>query len=199
MNSMRSGSARRAKQSTDQRILSIGLTGLLLLSACTTTWDPPVRSQSRGESSDRTAAASLNEGGATAYQTNVGEAIGDDTVNQIYERILNRYSYRIDTATELLTPPTLYRATQWEAKQPFPDEISLGVQAAQTRLIMTTRSGSTTLGSGEVELRVTVRVEHQVRIGANGEWTEVPMSPQFERYAQTMLRDMELELRSIRE
>src|SRR5688500_8569937 len=79
--------------------------------------------------------ACASAGGSALYRREVGNASGPDAM-RIIQRVAEQYSYRIENVDTLRD---IRVETDWLKRQPFKDELSLGVEDAESRLLVIAR------------------------------------------------------------
>ena len=124
----------------------------------------------------------------TNYNRNVGTAYPLDMKTKTV-RILNKFNYVVVRQEESFEQ--IYYETDWRYRQPFDDEIDLGIVDARTRLTVTA-TPRTRVGTDLYNVRV--RAETQVRFQDTEEFTVVPMSDLLIKYLNDISDDLKMEL-----
>lgn len=84
----------------------------------------------------------------------------------------------------------LYFETEWEDRAPFEDERERGIEAAQTRVIVIARPRAGANRGSATLARVHVRMETEVRTGAEPGWRWRPPSASAQAFAEEPASDL---------
>ena len=122
--------------------------------------------------------------GSALYRREVGNASGPDAM-RVIQRVAEQYSYRIENVDTLRD---IRVETDWRKRQPFADELSLGVEDAESRLMVIARPrGQTTLGPS---YNVMLHVENRLRVQGSSTWNESMNTAMFKEYADKIANAM---------
>lgn len=124
-------------------------------------------------------------GGRSEVTRSVGTSSRGE-LDQTVRTILTRNLYVIER--EQLETNMLYE-TRWQVRQPFEDERAQGATQAESRIIVRARPRSR-----EANIyTVSVTFENRIRTG-DGEWVDLPATPDFTKYAQDIAGELSREL-----
>jgi hypothetical protein len=138
------------------------------------------------------AACSTRAQGPGQFRQDVGVGSAPDVIT-IARRILALH--RFEVYQEHLPPDatTIYIETHWLERRPFVDEQSLGVEAAQSRAIVSGRPRSVTSAQGTA-WSVSLVVENRVRITGTDGWSNQTVSTDARQYADGIAQQLRREL-----
>ncbi|MFQ5605389.1 MAG: hypothetical protein ACE5HS_19145 [bacterium] len=138
-------------------------------------------------------AASRTASSVGQYTTEVGLATEFDAVDKT-RRLLDRHHYEL--FREENDASGIYFETRWKERQPFEDELFLGITAARTRLIIRARPKSR-FGTGmSVNYRIKFFAENEVLTQAAGEWTREPLSTELKNYLKMIANEFKTEFKT---
>jgi hypothetical protein len=124
------------------------------------------------------ACASGGGGTSSVFRTDIGNATAVDALT-LSHRIISQYHYELETAD---STPDIRMETRWRARRPFPDELALGINEAESRLIITGRQRSQS-EMGAV-YAINLVVENRVKVAGSSTWNEATHhTPQFREHA----------------
>lgn len=129
-------------------------------------------------------------GGPSGYQASLG-AVEPDKLLVDTRDYLRRIGYDIEVENG---PPAILVRSFWRSALPTDEERAAGATEARTRFRVTGRSRQMSEAS-EVYV-TTLRIDHQVRMGPDAAWEEMPASSDFLEWARTTARELELQLQS---
>jgi hypothetical protein len=137
------------------------------------------------------ACASGGRGESAAYRRDLGNASASDTWD-FSHRIINRYQYDVlsqDSVSEIRIE------THWKSRRPFADELSLGVTAAESRLVIVARPrGQSELGA---VYNNNLSVDNRIRLAGGTEWNEVTNTALFRQYADEIVSEFKREIQNV--
>lgn len=128
------------------------------------------------------------EADAARFEREVGTGSGTDVMVKS-AKVIRQYLFEVKEQTD---PPNIYIETHWRDRTPFPDEQALGIQGAQTRLIVRARQRGTT-PLGEV-YAVNLAIENRVRIMGTDGWSEASATREYRDWANRIADDFRREL-----
>lgn len=138
-----------------------------------------------------TAACAGGGGGSpSGYSATLG-AVEPDKLLIDTRDYLRRIGYDIEIENG---PPSILVRSFWRSALPTDGERAAGATEARTRFLVTGRSRQVSEAS-DVYV-TTLRIEHQVRMGPDAPWQEMPAASDFLEWARTTARELELELQS---
>jgi hypothetical protein len=135
--------------------------------------------------------ACASTGGSALFRRDVGSATGPDALER-GSMIVQEFHYEIDRRQE---SPELVIETHWRRRPVFDDERALGIDAAESRVIITGRQRVDTLLGSLYTL--TLVVENRTRLDGGEVWRETVNTPSFVEYADRMAKRLEEEFRTI--
>ena len=122
--------------------------------------------------------------GSALYRKDVGIASQRDAI-RISENIVGQYTYRVESID---TTRGLRIETEWLKRRPFEDESSLGIEDAESRLLIVGRPrGTSALGTA---YSVNLTVENRLRVQGTATWNESLNTPMFKAYADRIANAM---------
>ena len=122
--------------------------------------------------------------GSALYRKEVGTASGRDAL-RVIESVAQQYTYEIESVD---TTSQVRVETEWLKRRPFEDETALGIEDAETRLMVVGRPrGSSTLGTA---YSVMLTVENRLRVQGGASWNESLNTPMFKAYADRIANAM---------
>jgi hypothetical protein len=122
----------------------------------------------------------------SSYRADLGRATARVLDDELPRR-LNRYNYVLLRRED--RESSLYYETEWNRRDLMADEVELGYQSAETRIIVEARR------SGEV-FRVEFVAENRLRRAPGYDWEEIPMTPMFKEYIGRIARELQREISS---
>ena len=129
--------------------------------------------------------------GSALYRSELGIASGPDAM-RITQNVAQQYTYQIETVD---TIRDIRIETEWLKRRPFEDETAMGVEDAETRLMIVGRPrGSTALGRN---YSVMLTVENRLRVQGASAWNESLNTPMFKAYADRISNAMKEWFRNI--
>jgi hypothetical protein len=129
------------------------------------------------------AACASGGGGTPLFRRDIGTATAVDAVS-LAEQVISRHGFEIYQSNPA---PDIRILTYWRPREPFADEKALGVNAAESRILVTARErAQTELGA---LYNVDLTVENRVRVAGTVDWTETHNSEQFRAYANEIASD----------
>jgi hypothetical protein len=128
--------------------------------------------------------ACASGGGSALFRKDVGNGSGPDVL-RITRNVLEQYSYEIAQSD---TINGIRIETEWRKRQPFSDESALGIQDAESRILINARPrGQTVLGAN---YSVNVTVENRLRVQGTSSWNESLNTAMFTAYATKITDQM---------
>ncbi|MFQ5536040.1 MAG: hypothetical protein ACE5GJ_01190 [Gemmatimonadota bacterium] len=122
----------------------------------------------------------------TRFTANLGR-VSYSTLSEGVDKIFRKYAIPIYRRNEQYA--TINIESEWVVQDPQPDEREQGITRTRTRFILDGRR------SGSV-FRISLTVEHQVRTERTREWQELPLTPDFRKWVQRVVQDLEAEIRT---
>lgn len=129
-------------------------------------------------------------GGASGYTANLGAVEGDKLVLDVQD-FLRRQGFDLDLNNG---PPAILLQSHWRPGLPGEGERAAGATEVRTRIRVSGRERQITEASAVYV--ATLRIERQVRMGAEAAWQEMPAASDFLDWARTVSRELELDLQS---
>jgi hypothetical protein len=133
----------------------------------------------------------------TRYRVDLGRVTAR-VLDEELRRILGRYRYELVRSENRGT--SLYYETHWNLRDMMADEIELGYQSAETRIIVEASQGTEFWlldpARSDVLFRVEFVAENRLRRTPEYDWEEVPMTEMFREYIDRIARELEREIRS---
>lgn len=127
------------------------------------------------------ACASGGRGGSSVFRTDIGNATLNDAVT-LTQRVLAQHHYELESAD---TVPQMRFETRWRSRRPFSDELALGINEAESRVIVTGRERSQSEMGAIYALNMVV--ENRVKVAGSPTWNEATVhTPEFRAYANEM-------------
>jgi hypothetical protein len=128
--------------------------------------------------------ACASGGGSALYRKEVGIASGRDAL-RVIQSVAQQYTYEIESAD---TTREVRVETEWLKRRPFEDESALGIEDAESRLIVVGRPrGSNALGTS---YSVMLTVENRLRAQGMSTWSESLNTAMFKAYADRIANTM---------
>jgi hypothetical protein len=122
--------------------------------------------------------------GSALYRKEVGTASGRDAL-RVIQSVAEQYTYEIESVD---TTRDVRVETEWLKRRPFSDETAMGIEDAETRLLVVGRPrGSSTLGTS---YSVMLTVENRLRVQGGASWSESLNTPMFKAYADRIANAM---------
>jgi hypothetical protein len=137
------------------------------------------------------ACASGGSAGSGIYQRDIGNATRPD-FNRLTTLMLARWHYEV---LQIDSIPFIRVETHWRTRQPFDDERALGVNTAESRVIITARQRAESLAGPVLNIRLIV--ENRVRLAQTVEWNEKTNTAMFRSYADSLTAMFKNELINI--
>jgi hypothetical protein len=131
--------------------------------------------------------------GGTVYQREIGTVTKPD-FDRLSTLMLARWRYEVFQTD---TVPFIRVETHWRVRPPFADEQALGVNAAESRVILTARVRGGEAGLGVSLYSLRMAVENRVRLTGTVDWNEKTNTPMFEEYANGLTEQFKTELVNI--
>ena len=114
-----------------------------------------------------------------------------DFLNKTRLILQNKYQYIFIRAED--NEGQQYIETDWKYRNPFDDEIDSGITEARSKVFLTAYPRSVSNNQG---LWIpTIEIVNEVKMGANSEWVELPISKEAQRYYDQITDDLNLEFR----
>ena len=130
-----------------------------------------------------TLACASGRGGSAIYRRDVGTATLNDALT-IGHQIIGRYGYEVQ---EVDTTRQIRVLTHWKERRPFADELELGIDDAETRMVITGRPRSINQLGSFYALNVTI--ENRVRTPAEPNWNESRNTVMFRAWADELANE----------
>lgn len=128
------------------------------------------------------------------YTANIGTATLFDLREGFRKIIQQRYSYEVEEYRE--SSSNVYIETRWQEREPFKDEMQLGVDLVRTRVIVNARPRTRSGFEGSALYTIRLMAERQViKIDETG-WAIQPLSDESAEYFNAIAREFEIELRA---
>jgi hypothetical protein len=122
--------------------------------------------------------------GSALYRKEVGTASGRDAL-RVIESVAQQYTYQIEAVD---TTRDIRVETEWLKRRPFADESALGIEDAESRLLVVGRPrGTSTLGTN---YSVMLTVENRLRVQGTTAWNESLNTAMFKTYADRIANTM---------
>jgi hypothetical protein len=122
--------------------------------------------------------------GSALYRKEVGTASGRDAL-RVIQSVAQQYTYEIELAD---TTREVRVETEWLKRRPFEDESSMGIEDAESRLLVVGRPrGTSALGTS---YSVMLTVENRLRVQGSAAWNESLNTPMFKAYADRIANTM---------
>ena len=122
--------------------------------------------------------------GSALYRKDVGIASGRDAL-RVIQSVAQQYTYEIESAD---TTREVRVETEWLKRRPFEDESALGIEDAETRLLVVGRPrGTSALGTS---YSVMLTVENRLRVQGTAAWNESLNTAMFKAYADRIANTM---------
>jgi hypothetical protein len=129
------------------------------------------------------ASCASGRAGNPVYRRDIGTATLGDAVT-LAEQVINRYGFEVEHQQ---TEPDIRIVTHWKARAPLQDEATLGVTAAENRIIVTGRvRGMQELGA---LYNVNMVIENRVQVARGSEWNEALNTAMFRTFADGISND----------
>jgi hypothetical protein len=122
--------------------------------------------------------------GSALYRKEVGTASGRDAL-RVIQSVAQQYTYEIESVD---TTRDVRVETEWLKRRPFEDESAMGIEDAETRLMIVGRPrGSSVLGTS---YSVMLTVENRLRVQGSAAWNESLNTAMFKAYADRIANTM---------
>jgi hypothetical protein len=130
--------------------------------------------------------------GAVQDGSHIEHTIGSTSFHELTEtgtRILMANAFQIDRFER---EPRVLIETHWRDRRPFDDEIAVGIEHAQTRLVITgSRRSATPLGP---LYSVRMAVHNRVQVAGADDWRYVAATPQYRNWVEQISGTLRREL-----
>lgn len=137
------------------------------------------------------ACASGSRADTAVYRRDVGNASASDTWDFALKTI-RRHQYDIHSQDSV---PEIRIETHWKSRKPFADELSLGVTAAESRVIITARPrGQSEMGA---IYNINIAVDNRIRVAGGTDWNESTNTALFQQYADEITNDFKREIQNL--
>jgi hypothetical protein len=135
------------------------------------------------------ASGGASEASRGSFMRTVGTATQVDALEKA-RKVLGLMQYELRRQD---TIPALAIETEWRRRDPFADELDLGIRAAENRVFVSARRrGETQLGP---IYNITMQIENRVRMDAGGmQWVETTATPMFQQYSDSIFKLYQREL-----
>jgi len=133
--------------------------------------------------------AGSGEASRAGFQRTVGTASALDATEKAL-KVLSLFQFEIRRQDQV---PSIVIETEWRRRDPFADELELGILAAENRVFVTgRRRAETELGP---IFNVSLAVENRVRLNAAGSpWVETSATPMYRQFADSIFKLYQREL-----
>lgn len=121
--------------------------------------------------------------GTAIFRRDVGTATMNDAL-MIGQQIIGRYGYDVQNADTLREIRVL---THWKQRRPFADELELGIENAETRMLIVGRPRAINQMGSFYAMNVTI--ENRVRTPADTDWNESRNTPMFRAWADELANE----------
>ncbi len=135
--------------------------------------------------------AGCASGGGGGSDARVDRNLGSATLSDLMERshrVIRLHQFEVEREEE---EGMYYLETRWRDRTLFDDERALGIQAAQTRVVIRGNPRSPT-AQGQF-YSVNILVENRVSLGS-GEWRQEVLTDEFRGWANRIVEDLRREL-----
>ncbi len=136
--------------------------------------------------------ASSSTGGSASYRESLGTTSRAQLMKTTEDILIRKFQYQYERQVD--TIEDVYIETRWRDQITLDDEQSQGYAFARTRIIITARPRSRSVG-GLQTYAVTFRGECMVR-QHGGNWVEVPLSAKRKAGMRDLAREMKTEMTS---
>jgi hypothetical protein len=130
-----------------------------------------------------------NAGSSASFERSIGTASRPDAMERGLKVVAQ---YQFDLAKEESDPELLIE-THWRKRDPFEDEVALGIAEAETRLIIVGRRRGNTAAMG-ANYDVNLTIENRVRPPDSNDWSESVHTSMFKKYADDITAFFKREL-----
>lgn len=135
------------------------------------------------------ACATTGGAGSSLFRREIGDASFRDAY-ELSLRIVHRHHYEVSSQDTAY--PQIRIDTNWRERTPFDDERALGVNRAESRLVITGRArGQSELGPS---YKINLIAENRVRLVGSTDWNESTNTAMFRQYADSIVQDFKREL-----
>lgn len=128
------------------------------------------------------------EADAARFEREVGTGSGPDVMASA-TKVIRQFQFEVREQTN---PPNIYIETHWRDRTPFRDEQALGIEGAQTRLVVRARQRGTT-PLGEV-YGVNLAIENRVRTMGSESWSQASATREYRDWANRIADQFRREL-----
>lgn len=122
--------------------------------------------------------------GPAVFAQDIGRATPTELDVQV-SRILDLHQFEIERRVDA---PNFYVETRWLNRQPFSDELTMGVTAAQVRAFVTARPRSATVDANFYS--VDMKIEQRLRGMSSDEWIVMGPTAMAEEFADDIIQDL---------
>lgn len=128
----------------------------------------------------------------SVYEEELGRVAIQDLTASL-DRILQKHNYDITRREEIYS--TVYYETLWKPREAQPDELSQGVIAARSRIIVEGRRGGGGGTEGDI-FRVFMKFENQAQLSGSGSWQPFPVTDDARSIYREVFGDLQMETRA---